>query len=131
MKLLPTHNLILALRSEERRFVLLDELFALTTIPTHISTFLLLGLMQVKRLGLLCNGTQSACLEALMMLRGTPGTCSRTAQQGAQELPALMRWMGMLLCQHSRSKLHLHFQVLVMLKWAYKTVIARHGILGS
>ena len=66
-----------------------------------------------------------------MMLRGTPGACSRTAQQGAQEMPALLRRMRMLLCQHSRSKVHLHFQVLVILKWAYKTVIARHGILGS
>ena len=66
-----------------------------------------------------------------MMLRGTPGACSRTAQQGAQELPALLRRMGRLLCQHSRSRLHLHFQVPVILKWAYKTVTARHGILGS
>ena len=66
-----------------------------------------------------------------MMLRSTPGACSRTAQQGAQELPALLRRMGMLLCQHSRSKLHLHFQVPVILKWAYKTVIARHSLPGS
>ena len=66
-----------------------------------------------------------------MMLRATPGACSRTAQQGAQELSALLRRMGMLLCQHSRSSLHLHFQVSVILKWAYKTVITRHGILGS
>ena len=66
-----------------------------------------------------------------MMLRGTSGTCSKTAQQGAQELPALLRRMEMLLCQHSRSRVHLHFQVPVILKWAYKTVIARHGILGS
>ena len=66
-----------------------------------------------------------------MMLRGTPGACSRTAQQGAQELPAPLRRMGMLPCQHSRSKLHLHFQVPVILKWANQTVVARHGILGS
>ena len=66
-----------------------------------------------------------------MMLRGTPGACSRTAQQGAQELPALLKRMGLLVCQHSRSRMHLHFQVSVIQKWAYKTVIAKHGILGS
>ena len=93
---------------------------------THAPSFHRLSLMQVKALGLPCSGTQSACLEALMMLRGTPGACSRTAQQGAQELPAQSMLREMLACQHSPGKPRLHLQVRVTLKWPGKAVTGAH-----